>query len=144
MLSCYLRKGIVYLPTMAKEASGIYRHWEPSYKIAINDTASLKSAFREVIERGSPLIPNQPRGNPDDAEILKHAGVKTFSAFAQSAQMWSVEDFNGVYTILPYKKGKPRGWVPDRERKVEFPLGAPAVAVCDRLISMIQTAAAGG
>jgi hypothetical protein len=129
---------------MAKEPSGIYRDWEPFSVIPVTDGPALKEAIREVLLRGNPSIPTQPLGNDNDAKILKFAGVKTFSAFAKGTLVWDVEDSGGIYTIVPYKDGKPRGWVPDRERKIEFPAGTDEGEVADRLVSMIQAANAAG
>ncbi|HTJ64683.1 MAG TPA: hypothetical protein VL899_12830 [Alphaproteobacteria bacterium] len=132
------------MPTLGKQPSGIYTNWEPYFVIPATDRTALKDAFQEVLLKGSPPIPTQPRGNDNDAKILKLAGVKTFSAFYRGAVLWGVEDWNGIYTILPYKPGKPRGWVPDRERKTEFPAGTDEAEVADCLVSMIQAANTGG
>jgi hypothetical protein len=136
----YLRRSKIYIPSIAKDQSGVYIHIEPVSSISVADTLGFEDVFRKLIAQGNPLISNRPRDNKDASPILKVAGVKTFTAFAQGALVWGVDELNGCYTILPYKKGKPRGWVPDRERKIEFPPETAVNEISDRLISMIQDA----
>jgi hypothetical protein len=140
----YLRKGVVYIPTMAREQSGIYCHVEPVFSVPVADEIGFRTIFQKLVAQGNPLIPNRPRNIRGESPILKLAGLKTFSAFARDTLVWGVEDLGGHYTILPYKDGKPRGWVPDRERKVEFAPGTAEDEVADRLVSMIQAADAVG
>lgn len=140
----YLRKGVVYIPTLAREDSGIYRHAEPVFSVRATDDIDFKNIFQKLVAKGNPSIPNKPRDVRSESPILKLSGLKTFSAFARGTLVWGVEDLGGFYTILPYKDGKPRGWVPDREKKVEFAPGTAEGEVADRLVSMIQAADVSG
>jgi hypothetical protein len=139
--SCYLRRGIAYIPTKGQIGTGHYRDVDPVAVVSVPDTDDLRNALRETFARGNPIVSSLPRYDRPDPVVLKYAGVKTFSAFARGTLVWRVEEREDVFKIVPQKNGQPRGWVDDNERTVEFPPGAVVDEVCDRLISMIQAAA---
>jgi len=55
LITCYLRKGIVYVPTMARRASGpIYTDVEPMAISSLDDSIAVRQALRESLKRGNP------------------------------------------------------------------------------------------
>ncbi len=143
ILNCYLKKNTVYIPTLAQVKTGGYLIIEPVSVVPVSSTASLKEALEVAIDREMPVVPSfPPREQQAKPTILKYAHEKSYSAFVRGAFAWHVDGRDGVYKIFPQKKGQPRGWVDDKDRMVAFPPGTAADEVCDRLISMIQAAAA--
>jgi hypothetical protein len=54
--SCYLRKGIVYLPTYALAEAGFYTMIDPAAAVPVSDTEALKRALIETFARGNPTV----------------------------------------------------------------------------------------
>jgi hypothetical protein len=66
------------------------------------------------------------------------------AAFMRGASEWAINEYNGNYDILPYRKD-PEGsqaWVADNEHKTQFPAGTTRDHVIERMIKIIQAAAA--
>ena len=72
----------------------------------------------------------------------KNAGVKSWSAFARGTSTWSILEEGGVYAIESFRKTPPRGWEVDPEKQIEFPPGTILDEVIDRMIAILQEAAA--
>jgi len=140
--SCYLRKGIVYMPTPGKIHRGPYYDIEPVAVVTASDTMGFRRALLEVIDRGNPEVPIP---SPEDVAkplLPKYAGVKSYAAFANGAHLWGVWDHGGFYTIVPKKRMQPRGWVDDTDQAVTFPPDASIDDLCEKLIEMVQAKAA--
>lgn len=63
----------------------------------------------------------------------------------RGASEWAINEDNGNYDILPYRKD-PEGsqaWVADKARKTQFPAGTTRDQVIERMIKIIQAASAG-
>ena len=71
MYGCYLRKGIVYIPTWGKVEKGHYRGTEPVAVVPVLDVEGLRRAFRETIARGNPAMPRLPRAQISAAGDFK-------------------------------------------------------------------------
>jgi hypothetical protein len=141
LLNCYLKKNIVYIPTLARVKTGGYLIVEPISVVPASDTAGLRNALKAAVTREMLVVPSfPPREQQANPAILKYAHEKSYSAFVRGASAWHVDDRDGVYRIFPQKKGQPRGWVDDIDRMVEFPPGTAVDEVCDRLVSMMQAA----
>jgi hypothetical protein len=134
----YLRKGKVLIPTFGRVDKGLYRDIEPVAVVDVSDTGALRQAFHETIARGNPPTPYYPRGGPyPQPVVVKHAGVKSWSAFARGASPWNIKESDGIYQIVGHLKG-PSGWVEDHERRIEFPPGTTLDQVIDRMIVILQ------
>jgi len=53
----YLRKGIVYVPTMGMIDRGFYRGVEPVAVVSVSNTEGLRHALQAAIARGNPRVP---------------------------------------------------------------------------------------
>jgi hypothetical protein len=143
LYSCDLRKGVVYMCVFAKTEAGFYRAIEPVTFVPVSQTAELHRAVAETIACGNPIIPT-PRYEEKSAIesiILKHAGVKTWSAFERGALSWMMREKNGIYQIVGQRKGEYGGWVDDPEQTTTFPSGTSIDQAIDRLIEILQEAA---
>jgi hypothetical protein len=135
---CYLRQGVLYVPTVGKRG-GAYTDIEPVAVVPITDVDGLRRAWIETIARKNPPVPLQ-KGKRSPPVVLKHAGVKTWAAFERNASTWNIKENNGNYRIGGYRKHPDGYWVEDREKDIEFPPGTTIEAVVDRMIAILQEA----
>ena len=141
--ACYLKKGSVLIPTLAKVRGG--PHWtvEPVVVVRVTDTDALRDALREAIARGNPIIPKIPsREARSVPAALKRAGFKSTLAFKRDSLGWWLTEDGGVYTIegLMEKEGYHGGKVTDPDQTETFPPGTSVETVIDRMIAILQSA----
>jgi hypothetical protein len=132
----YLRTGKVFIPTFGRVPGGPYRDIEPVAVVDVSDAEGLRRAFHETIARGNPAVGPYPRPHPLPV-VAKHAGVKSWGAFARGALPWSIEQENGIFQIIGRRR-TPDGWVEDPEQTVDFPPGTKLDQVLDRMIAILQ------
>ncbi len=140
MYNCYAKKGTVYVPTVVKLQTGLYMDVEPVAVVPIVDTHGLRRAFLKAIARGNVVVPNPPQDKWPPPVLPKYAGVKTWSAFARGASLWSIKEQDGNYKIAGYRSPRAGYWEPDPEQKIEFPPGSSVDAVVERMIEILQHA----
>jgi hypothetical protein len=139
LYKCYLRTSIVYVPTVGKRG-GAYTDIEPVAVVPVANSEGLRRAFLDTIARKNAAVPLQ-KGKWPRPVVLKYAGVKTWSAFARDASVWSLEEKDGTHQIIGYRKHSKGYWVEDPDQKIDFPLGTPVDDVIDRMIAILQHAA---
>jgi hypothetical protein len=140
--TCYLRKGIVYIPTLGMMDKGLYRDIEPVTMAPVSNTEALRRIFSEAFARGNPAVPFLKQPDTSPSVLLKPAGVKTWRTFAREALTWSVDERNGQYKILGYRRDAPNGWIHDKSLDEMLPAGTTTDQVIDRMIAILQQAAA--
>jgi hypothetical protein len=143
LYTCYLRDGIVYVPTMARRKSEpIYTTIEPVSVVPVSSPEDVRSALLKTIARKNVFIPNpDPKALRAPPLILKYAGVKSWSAFFRSASMWGIREDDGVYKILNYRKHPKGHYQQDLAQEIQFPIGTTVDDVVDRMIAILQEAA---
>jgi hypothetical protein len=143
LFTCTLKNGIVYVPTNVKTEAGFYMRREPVAVVPAANTDALRHAFCDVMERGNQVVPTPRQGAFPPPVLPKYAGVKSWSAFMRGASEWAINEDNGNYDIVQYRKG-PEGsqaWVADNENKTQFPAGTTRDQVIERMIQLIQSTA---
>ena len=142
LYNCYLRNGLVYLPTVGKMATGGYREIDPVTVVSVSGGAELKSALRKALLRDNPIVPGlAPAGFPKPV-LPKYARVKSYATFARGTSVWSVIEDKGIYQIIGQRKMQPRGWEDDPDQTITLPPGSTVDDLCDRLIAILQVKAA--
>jgi hypothetical protein len=137
---CYLRKGLVYVPTTGVTKHGLYRVTEPVDVVPVSNLEGLRRAFAEGLARGNPEVAAlKPSDYPP--VLPKYASVKTWSNFARGASHWAISERDGFYKILGYQKHARGGWLQDKKQEVALPSGVSVDAVIDRMIAILQKAA---
>jgi hypothetical protein len=142
-ISCYLRKGLVFLPTYGRHPDGFYCQVEPVAVIAVAETDALREAMKDAMKRGHPALPG---GKQADKLLLPTlAGVKSYSAFDKACTgSWALAEWGTGYVIETYKSSPKRlGWTKDPRDKIFIRPGTDIAGACDRLIGLLQAAAAG-
>lgn len=138
----YLRNSTVYVPTVGKVDRGFYRNVEPVAVVSVSNTEALHQALATTIARGNPAVPMLLRREWPPPVVLKYAGVKSWSAFERGMQLWSMEEKDGFYQIAGNTK-QPNGlWKEDPAQTIDFPPGTSADEVIDRMVAIVQAAAA--
>lgn len=143
LITCFLRDGVVYLPTVARRASGpIYTDIEPIVVVRLDDLVAVRQALQDSQKKGNPIIPDSdPRELRPPPIILKYARVRSWSTFFRTAWTWSIRDDDGLFKIISYRK-HPRGyWEQDLAQEIKFPPGTTVDDVVDRMIAILQEAA---
>ncbi len=143
LVSCTLKKGIAYIPTVARTQAGFYITCEPVAVVPAADTEGLRRALQNSLTREIAVIPTPKRDAYPPPVLPKYAGEKTWSAFMRGASEWDIYEKEGNYQITPWVKD-PEGsasWVPDSDHKIAFSPNTARDAVIDRMIAILQRAA---
>ncbi len=142
LFTCYLRDGIVYVPTVARRKSEpIYTNIEPVAVVPLSSTEDLRRALLETIAKKNVVIPDRdPNALRAPPLLPKYAGVRSLSAFYRNASTWSITEDDGVYKILHYRKHPKGYWQEDSAREIQFPARATVDYVVDRMIAILQEA----
>jgi hypothetical protein len=141
LFHAYLRKGIVYVPTVAKRASEpIYTNIEPVAVVPVTNTDAVRRALLDTIGRKNILIatPKDLRAAP---LLLKYAGVRSWSAFFRNASQWSIKEDDETYQIVGYRKHPKGYWQQDHDQKIQFPAGTAVDDIVGRMVAILQDAA---
>jgi len=136
----YLRRGVVYVPTVAKRETGAYTDIEPVAVLPVANTEGLRRAFLDAMARKNIII-RRPKDNYPPPVLLKYAGVKNWSTFARGASVWSIEENDGSYQIVGYRTHPKGYWEQDTEEKTSFPPQSTVGDVIERMIAILQEAA---
>jgi hypothetical protein len=142
-VECYLRKGIVYVPTVVRRASSpIYNIVEPIAVVPLDDSDAVRAALLDSLNRGNAIVPDPGLRDRDaPPAILKYARVRSWSAFFQSAFSWSIMEDDGVYQIQGHRKHPKGYWEEDQSQKIQFPPQAIREDVVSRMITILQETA---
>jgi hypothetical protein len=143
LVTCTLKNGIVYVPTNVKTEAGFYMRREPVAVVPAAQVDALRRAFRDAMERGNPIVPTPKRDAFPPPILPKYAGAKSWSAFMKGASEWAINEDNGHYDIVPYRKDPEgsQGWTAYNKHRTQFPVGTPRDQVIDQMIKLIQAAA---
>jgi hypothetical protein len=137
----YLRKGILYVPTMGKMDKGFYRGVDPVAMISASNAGAVRQALGETIARGNPHVPMLRRRDWPPPILLKYAGVKSWSEFERGMLCWTIKKQDGIFQIASQVKHPNRMWRDDPEQIVSFPACTPTGEVIDRMVAILQGAA---
>jgi hypothetical protein len=137
----YLRKGILYLPTMGKMEEGFYRGVEPVAVVPISNMTEVRGALQTMFSRGNPIVPMLRRREIPPPVLLKYAGIKRWSEFERGMKFWNIKDTDGVFQILVEAKQPEGFWKPDLKQTITFPAGTEPDDVIDRMMAILQNVA---
>src|SRR5579863_9994933 len=143
----YLRKGIVYVPTLARVDRSYYSSIEPVAVVPLSNTEALRRALLDTIARGNPAVPRLQSGESYSPITLRYAGVKNWSTFERGTSYWQIEENDGIFRIVAHQKAQrsweedrkaKKGWKEDETRSETFPKDTSAIQVVDRMIQILQ------
>jgi hypothetical protein len=139
LYKCYLRDGIVYVPTVGKRG-GAYVIMEPIAVVPVTDSDGLRRAFAQAIGKGNPPLPLL-KGERPPSVMLKYTRTKSWPAFVRSTLNWNIEVIDDRPQIVGHLLRPDGGLAEDHDHKIKFPPGTELEAVVDRLIPILQEAA---
>lgn len=138
---CYLRKGIAYVPIVARVTAGYYMQQEPVAVVPVSNTQALREALKHAISRGNPTIPTPTRANMPPAMFPEY-GVKDWSTFVRSATSWKITQQDDGYAIIRGKKVAGGSFVDDPDGTETLPTAWTIDHVIDRFVALMQEEAA--
>jgi len=136
----YLRKGMVFIPVVAKTDSGFYLDIEPVAVAEASDRDGLMRAIKEALSRDNPVIPTPMRDAFPKPVVLKYANVKSWSTFEKGTSLWSVDAKDSVYQIRPQRKHPEGGWEDDPAKTEILPCGITIDEIVQRIAKRVQSA----
>lgn len=122
----YLRKGTVFVPTVAKTEAGFFVDVDPVAVIESSDHASIVDAIKATVIKGNPIIETPTRAAFPKPVILGYANVKSWATFEKSALCWIISKKENILQLRPQRKNPDRGWEDDPD-KVQTFTGTSAV-----------------
>ena len=141
LVSCFVRKGMLYRPMWAKDTNGLFHSIEPVAVVPISDAEGLRRAFRDAMAFGHPVIPAIPWQEREKQPfvVLKYAGVKSFSIFQRNTFGVDISDKDGIYRVVMERRRRHRqGWEPDPDQTFILPPGSTLDDAIERAIRLIQ------
>ena len=78
LYNCFLKSGIVYVPTVVKMQTGVYSDEEPVAVVSAANSQGLRRAFLEAIREGMQSCPDPPKDNWPPPVLLKYTGANTW------------------------------------------------------------------
>jgi hypothetical protein len=142
LFSCYLRDGIVYVPTLPDANRALSTDIEAVAVVPLSNSKDVRRALLETIARKNVIIPDpDPKALRAPPLMLKHAGAKSWPEFFRNASTWSIREDNGAYKIIFYRKHLKKYWEQDLAHEIQFPAGTTVDDVVDRMVAILQEAA---
>jgi hypothetical protein len=139
--TCYLRRGIVYVPTFGRTPNGWHRMIEPIAAVPLEKTDDIRAAVEERFRRGTPMVGTAPSTQDEKRDaLLVLAGAESWTAFDRSSTgSWKITHGEEGFKIIPWRlHSKKGGWTADKEAAISLPAGTAFDAACDRLIGMMR------
>jgi len=136
--SFYLRRGTVYVPTMAQTEAGFWLGIEPVVVEKVADADALKGVLLRAITQGNPIVPTPTREHFPPDVMRRYCGMKSFSAFERTAQLWSISHKADSYVICPWRRSaRYRGaWEEDHKRETIVPAAMGLEEIARRAASI--------
>jgi hypothetical protein len=136
--SFYLRKGSAFVPTMAKTEAGFWMGIEPVDVRKVESPEALQALLLAVIKRGNPVVPTPTRNNFPRPVIERYCGLKSLSAFEQTASCWAISQDDGDFHIYEWRRSERYRGAREKadETEVILPEGTPIESVTMRAAEM--------
>lgn len=130
----YTRGDKVYLPTSAKTAAGFFLDDDPVEVVDLADKAGLRDAICRVVSKGNPEVPTPLDPDVHEPAVLKHAGLRTWSAFARRAELWTIKERDGNFEIIRMLKRPGGGWTGNPEESEALVPGTTVDQLAELLV----------
>ena len=111
---------------------------EPVFVALLADAARCSDVIAQTLERGNPSIPTPNWKTAPPPVVLRHAGLRSWSAFLRKAQGWVVKKQPGSYLAAPLRKVHLGGLQEDREHGETIPDHGDVKAVSVKIFEVIS------
>ena len=142
-VTCYLRKGTVYVATFGRAQSGVDVMVKPIAAVSLGKIDELRMAIKEGLSLSNPVLQVGPSAAEEDRHaLLVLADAESWTDFDRSSTgRWSLIPHNDAFEIISSKNySKKGGWVKDLEVVNFLPAGTTLDAACDRLLEIMRAA----
>ncbi len=135
IISCWIRKGIVYLPTFYRSPEGLGITEAPLSIIPIHDKKNLEVELKKRFEIGNQII---EYSREDYKNLLPALGAKNWSSFEAKASSWFFRYVDSSFSIERHKKVPRRGYAFDPNQCEYLEIGTSFEVACTMFIEKIQ------
>jgi hypothetical protein len=104
--SFYLRKGMAFVPTMAKTEAGYWMGVEPVDVRKVESPEALQRLLLAAIKQGNPIVPTPTRDAFPSPVMERHCGMKSLSAFERTARCWAISQDDGDFHIYEWRRSE--------------------------------------
>ena len=121
--SFYLRKGVAFVPTMARTEAGYWLGVEPVDVQAVKAVDELQKLLLTAVSRGNPRVKTPSRPDFPRPVMERYCGLKSLSAFERTAACWSISSEGDEYRICEWvRSSRYRGAREEvRDREIRLP-----------------------
>ena len=106
----YLRKGTVFVPTVAKTDAGFFIDVEPVAVVESTNRQEIISAIKAAIGSGNPIVATPTRAEFPKPVVLKYANVKSWATFEKNAFCWTVKKNASAFELHSPRMNVPKPW----------------------------------
>jgi hypothetical protein len=138
---CYLKTGIVYVPTVVNQGTAVYMDVEPVTTIPVCNTRALHQAFADLVSKPNNFVAPTVEDARRPPVVLKHSGDKNWRSFQRSAKCWVIKQKGGLYKIAGHRTHQGGYWEEDPQQTIQFPPGTTAAEVVDCIVKILQDSA---
>src|SRR5579884_1186586 len=121
--NCYLKRNIVYLPTVVSQGTAVYMEIEPVTVVPVADTEDLRRALRDTMTQPNAFVPPSLEDARKSAVLLKYTGDRSWAALMRGASLWSIKERNGTYQIAGHRTNQKGYWQRDPNQTINFAPG---------------------
>ncbi|MBP1152672.1 hypothetical protein [Methylocaldum sp. RMAD-M] len=137
----YLRKGIVFVPTVAKTEAGFFLDIDPVAVLESSDRQQVSEAIKAAILKGNPTVPTPTRAAFPKPVVLNYANVKSWATFERNAYCWKVTGKDSAFQLCPQRKNPSGGWEDDPTNAETFNGRTAIDELANAVADKVQSAA---
>jgi hypothetical protein len=138
MWHVYVRKGMAFVPDVARTKAGFFLDIEPVRVIQVSDLHSLASAIEQAMVAGNPLVPTPTRAAFPKPVILKPAGVKNWNAFVKRAACFTIFHLGDELEISETAPNDNGDWVDAPSLNQRLPATSSALDIAQRITGRVS------
>jgi hypothetical protein len=136
----YLRKGTVFIPTVARTDAGFYMDIDPVEIVESGNRSRIVDAIKSSIVKGNPIVETPTRAAFPKPVVLKYTNVKSWGTFEKNAFCWTIKKNGTVLELHSPHMDSFRGWDAD-PAKIETFKGESAI---DEMANSVADQVQGG
>ena len=129
----YLRREVVYVPTVAVTEAGFFMDIDPVGVVEVGDRLRVGEEIRKTIAKGNPIVETPTRASFPKPIILNYVNVKSWAAFLKGASYWKILEEDASYRLVFQSRLQSGGWEDDFKKTETF----DGVKAIDELVDVI-------
>jgi hypothetical protein len=130
----YMRKGICFIPFVAKTKAGFYLDIDPVKVVKLDDLQLLTLAIEQAMAAGNPIIPTPSRSKFPKPVILKPAGVKNWGEFVKQGACFTIIRQENEFVILETSRNENNDWIDDPSLKQIHPARSTTLEIISLIV----------